>query len=94
MNKWLILGLFAITAPVYAQDAAPAADSETATLGRDARAWLDLQKNPAAQVPEVRAVPGEVSEQVYQRYVNSFKYTIPEKYDREGFTSSGGGGGK
>lgn len=93
MNKWMIAGLLAtVLGTAQAQDAA--ADSTTPALGRDARAWLELQKDPAAQVPDVRPVPGEVSEQVYQRYVNGFKYSIPEKFDRESFVGSGGGGGQ
>src|SRR3546814_7925727 len=81
------------TAPMFAAAQAPAAADPLPRLGGDTRAWLELQTDPAAQVTDIRPVPGEVAEQVYQRYINSFKYPIPETFKRDSFVESGGGGG-
>ena len=77
-----------------AQPDAPAADAGTQLprVGADTRAWLDLQTSAASQVPDVRPVPGEVADQVYQRYVNSFKFPIPEEFKRDKFVQQGGSG--
>lgn len=86
----LFAGWLAGIAPVMAQEAAA---PPLPQLGSDTRAWLDLQKSASAQTPDLRAVPGEVAEQVYQRYINSFKYPIPQAFARETFIESGGSGG-
>lgn len=93
MKKLMMIcaGLLAAT-PMLASAQAPTAADPLPRLGGDTRAWLELQTNPAAQATDVRAVPGEVAEQVYQRYINSFKYPIPETFKRDSFVESGGGG--
>lgn len=83
MKRFLIVCGLAVVLPAAAQEATTPMVGPAS--GTDTRAWLDLQKNPAAQVPDLRPVPGEISEQVYLRYVNSFKTAIPEKFDRESF---------
>lgn len=85
---WLL-----VTTPMLASAQAPAAADPLPRLGGDTRAWLDLQTNPSAQETDIRPVPGEVAEQVYQRYINSFKYPIPETFKRDSFVEGGGGGG-
>lgn len=90
MKNVLMIGGLLFALPAGAQE--PASGDTAPVLGQDARAWLELQKNPAAQAPELRPVPGEVSEQVYQRYLNSFKSAIPESFDRDSFVGKGGGG--
>ena len=89
MKSFLMICALMLALPVAAQDAA--SGEATPVPGQDAQTWLDLQKNPAAQAPDVRPVPGEVSEQVYQRYLNSFKYAIPETFERDSFVGKGGG---
>ena len=91
MKSTFHAAFIAATACLLTGAAAQAADP--APLGTDTRAWLDLQKSPAAQASESRPVPGEVAERTYQRYVKSFNYPIPEQFKRESFKSSGGGGG-
>lgn len=106
MKKIALIGaaLFCATSAAFAQEAAdPAPEAPAAVappaeaaplpqLGADTRSWLALQKETAAQVPDLRPVPGEVAEQVYQRYVNSFKHPIPETFKRDSFVESGSGG--
>lgn len=75
------------SASVFAQQAPIATDG----VGADTRSWLELQKTPAAQASDSRPVPGEVAERVYQRYVNSFSYPIPQQFPRESFSSGRGG---
>lgn len=48
--------------------------------GTQTRAWLALQKQAQPDQPPP-LLPGEVADKVYLRYVNSFTYPIPEKYD-------------
>jgi hypothetical protein len=95
MKKLVMIGLgLFVCAPLLASAQAGGTENPLPQLGGDTRAWLALQTDPAAQTPDVRAVPGEVAEQVYQRYINSFKYPIPETFKRESFVESGGGGGQ
>lgn len=94
MKKFVMIcaGLLAAV-PLLASAQAPDASDPLPRLGGDTRAWLALQTSPSAQETEIRPVPGEVAEQVYQRYINSFKYPIPETFKRDSFVEGGGGGG-
>ncbi|NKF21425.1 DUF3613 domain-containing protein [Solimonas marina] len=91
-NVVMICAGLLCSAPAFAETAATPAAPELA-IGADARAWLDLQKSPSAQVMNTPPVPGEVATEVYQRYVNSFKHPIPEKFSRESYVQSGSSGG-
>lgn len=74
-----------------AQDKAASADSAASLpQGEATRGWMDLQISGRAAEPELRPVAGEVAGEVYQRYVNSFKYAIPEAFGRDAFVSGGG----
>ncbi|WP_028080297.1 DUF3613 domain-containing protein [Solimonas soli] len=91
MKKSMLIGAMLLAAaPAYAGEtqAAP-----LPRLGADTQAWLALQTDPAAQAADVRPVPGEVAERVYQRYVDSFKFPIPEHFQRDSFVQGGGSGG-
>ncbi|WP_051278747.1 DUF3613 domain-containing protein [Solimonas flava] len=105
---WIGAALTCAMSAAFAQDAVPAPDDTAAApaaaqpvaeaaplpqIGGDTRSWLAMQKDAAAQTPDLRPVPGEIAEQVYQRYVNSFKHPIPEEFKRDSFVESGGGGG-
>lgn len=61
--------------------------------GRDTRAWMDLQKGGSAASAEPQPMTGEVADKVYQRYVDSFGYPLPEQFKRESIKSGEGGGG-
>lgn len=53
----------------------PAARAETRAsepIGQQTRAWLELQGRNA-QPGKTHAVPGEVADRVYQRYLDSFR---------------------
>ena len=73
--------------------AAFAQESAAPAPGSDTRALLDLQISNNAALGAPRPMPGEVADQVYSRYVKSFSHPIPERFDREKFSNSGGGGG-
>ena len=88
MRTVFIIGSLLICSSVMAQESNATTSAE---LGASTRQWMDLQKTPAAQASDARPMPGEVAEQVYQRYVNSFKYPIPQQFARESFKGSGGG---
>lgn len=69
--------------------AAPAAEPP---VGKETREWLELQQSGNAASTESRPMTGEVADEVYKRYVDSFSHPIPEKFSRESFNSAGGGG--
>ncbi|NGY05292.1 DUF3613 domain-containing protein [Solimonas terrae] len=88
----VVVACLLASSPLLALAQAQGAADPLPLLGGDTRAWLDLQTSPAAQAADVRPVPGEVAEQVYQRYINSFKYPIPETFKRDSFVQNGGSG--
>lgn len=51
------------------------AEPSSEPVGQQTRAWLDLQGRNA-QPGRSHAVPGEVADRVYQRYVDSFRAPI------------------
>lgn len=61
-------------------------------VGDDTRTWLEYQESGRAAPADVRPIPGEVADKIYQRYLNSFDNKIPERYEREKFVSSGSSG--
>lgn len=87
MNKLLII--IALTMPF----AAWADDKNTSyKLGDEVHAWTDLQKSGAASNPVVQPMPGEIADKVYDRYLKTFDYPIPETFERESFVGGSGGG--
>lgn len=89
MKKLIPLAVLVCAFAAQAQEPGSTA-APAPTLGVDTRAWLELQTSGSASVSEVRPVAGEVATEVYQRYVNSFKYAIPETFPRDAFVSQGG----
>jgi hypothetical protein len=92
------LMMMALTLPLtaLAQTSAPADSSAPASgdgFGSQTRLWLETQTSGANSVTESRPMPGEVASLVYQRYLNSFTYQIPERYSSESFKSSSTGSG-
>jgi hypothetical protein len=67
--------------------AAPAADG--GGFGSQTRLWLSTQAGGANAVTEARPMPGEVATLVYQRYLQSFSYPIPERFSSDSFTAGG-----
>lgn len=69
----------------------PAGSSSAAGgFGAGARSWVDLQISGSAASTTARPLPGDAASNVYERYVNSFKHPIPEKFNRESFATDGG----
>jgi hypothetical protein len=83
-NKWLLLCV--LLAPLAQADERPA------PIGSDTRAWLQLQSSGQAAGSELRGLPGEVADKVYQRYVDSFAHPIPVTFPRDSFVGESGGG--
>lgn len=65
--------------------------AETPVAGAEARAWLQLQTSNDAAVGAPEPMPGEVATRVYERWLKSFEYPIPETFERERFVEGGGG---
>jgi hypothetical protein len=76
---------------VFAQATPPAEETEEA--GTQTRSWVELQVSNNASLGAARPMPGEVADQVYQRYLKSFTHPIPEYFERDKFVQSGSGGG-
>ncbi|WP_293367503.1 DUF3613 domain-containing protein [Nevskia sp.] len=60
-------------------------------FGSVARSWVDLQVSGSAASVTARPLPGDAATNAYDRYANSFKQPIPESFERESFSSEGGG---
>lgn len=73
----------------------PAASAEPIEqrTGDETRAWLELQTSGSAAAEDPRPMNGEVADEVYRRYLNSYKHAIPEMFQRDRFVNSGGGSG-
>lgn len=85
-----------LTLLAFAALAGTARAAEPAGLpanGEETRAWLQLQKSGNASLGVPRPMTGEVADQVYQRYLQSFARPVPENFERESFGTGGGGGG-
>ncbi|MDB5974810.1 MAG: hypothetical protein JWR07_1570 [Nevskia sp.] len=106
MRGWMMVA--ACTLPFAASFAASAqsdtaAPAPTATpvaapvqgqgFGSQTRFWLATQTSGVSAVAEERPMPGEAATLVYQRYLTSFTHPIPERYESDSFSVSGGGGG-
>jgi hypothetical protein len=88
MNKVLLI--LALTMPLSAM----ADDKGTEYhLGDEVRAWTDLQKSGVASTPTVQPIPGEVADKVYDRYLKTFDYPIPQAFERTTMTGGGSGNG-
>lgn len=71
--------LVAMTAP------APAAEKQE--IGAQTRQWLELQRSNNAALGAPRPMPGEVADEVYQRYLKSFTNPIPDQFERGSFAA-------
>ncbi|MFC4251059.1 DUF3613 domain-containing protein [Sinimarinibacterium flocculans] len=81
----------AVAMVMCAMQVAVAAEPQTAPVGTDTRAWLQLQASGNASKGELRPMPGEVADKVYDRYLQSFDNQIPDEFERETFVSGGSG---
>lgn len=59
----------------------------TPPLGRETRAWTQLQRSNTAALGWVRPLPGDAADIIYQRYLNSFGQPVPETFTRKSFTT-------
>jgi hypothetical protein len=74
--KWITM-TSVLTMPVAAvADECPATGTQT-------KRWLELQRSGAQASIHPEGIDADVNENIYQRYVNSFTYEIPETFDRE-----------
>ncbi len=93
MNKFPFRAALAITL-LAALPLAAAAAEPTPPLGSEARAWLELQQSGRQASGTPRPMPGEIADNVYQRYLDSFKLPIPAEFKRQSTTDSGNGSGQ
>lgn len=89
MNKLLMIVALAMPFAAMAGDK----DNTQYHLGDEVRAWTDLQKSGLASNPNPQPMPGEIADKVYDRYLKTFDYAIPEAFNRDSFVSGGSGSG-
>src|SRR5882757_8826127 len=77
----------AAPAPTATPVAAPA---QGQGFGSQTRFWLATQTSGVSAVTDERPMPGEAATLVYQRYLTSFTHPIPERYESDSFSVSGG----
>lgn len=70
-----------------------AAEPEAA-LGTETKAWVDLQQGGTQAEGATRPMPGEIADNVYQRYVDSFKQPIPGEFKRQSTGDAGNASGQ
>jgi Protein of unknown function (DUF3613) len=89
MNRYIVITCsFTLLSSV----ALSAAELSTESSGSETRRWLELQRSGAVASQARQTVSGAVADNIYQRYVKSFKYPIPEYYLREKGKNGGSGG--
>ncbi|MDP3294125.1 MAG: DUF3613 domain-containing protein [Nevskia sp.] len=82
--------MLALTAgSAAAEESSTAANGEAAATGFGSmtRDWTRLQTSGSAASRIARPMPGDAATNVYQRYADSFKHPIPEKFERDSFTT-------
>lgn len=52
-------------------------------LGEETRGWLLLQQGGTQASGASRPMPGDIADNVYQRYADSFKLPIPAEFKRQ-----------
>lgn len=87
MNHRLTPFVLALVLPF----AAHAADAQK-PLGAESKTWVELQKSGKQATPAPSPMPGEIADNVYQRYADSFKQPIPAEFKRQ--SAAGDGTGK
>lgn len=84
----LALALMTALPPVLA------ADAGKQPLGAQTKAWLTLQSSGKQAASGPRPMPGEIADNVYQRYADSFKQPIPAEFKRQAADGGSNGSGK
>lgn len=59
----------------------PALPTERRQVGDATRHLLDMQREGRAASPTPRPLAGEIASLSYQRYLDSFKFPIPERFN-------------
>lgn len=65
-----------------------------APLGAESQAWLQLQQSGTEASGAARPLPGEIADNIYQRYADSFKLPIPAEFKRQSTGSGDNGSGQ
>lgn len=94
--RWRVMAVV-MCLPAIASAQTAVADSAAAgdSFAAQTQAWIDLQVSGKASVAQVPPLSGEVASHIYERWLKSFDYPIPEHFSRQTFLggSSGSGSG-
>lgn len=91
MKTGLIVVALAALLPLTTIAAAAEPSTSLSTQSKD---WVDLQTSGKQASGTPRPMPGEIADNAYQRYADSFKQPIPAEFKRQSADSSGNGTGK
>ncbi|WP_293390270.1 DUF3613 domain-containing protein [Nevskia sp.] len=84
-----VLALAFTAGSACAEESSSAGNGEAAaaSFGSTTRDWTQLQASGSAASRTARPLPGDAAKNIYDRYADSFKHPIPEKFDRDSFTT-------
>lgn len=83
----LALAFTAGSACAEQSSGAASGEAAAASFGSTTRDWTNLQTSGSAASRTARPLPGDASKNIYDRYADSFKHPIPEKFDRDSFAT-------
>lgn len=82
--------LFICSLGLLANENLVAAELPTESSGWETVQWLELQRSGAVASSKPQPVSGDAAANIYQRYLKSFKYPIPEYFLKNDINSGGG----
>lgn len=90
---WFVVGTACAQQSSGAAEAPAGATAKASDIGRATAAWLALQRSNAAAAPAQPTLGAEAT-LAYQRYLESFKSKIPERFDSSMGQGQGQGQGQ
>jgi len=84
-----VLALAFTAGSACAEESSGTASGEAAatSFGSTTRDWTNLQTSGSAASRTARPLPGDAAKNIYDRYADSFKHPIPEKFERDSFAT-------
>lgn len=83
----LALAFTAGSASAEESSSTASGDAAVASFGSTTRDWTSLQTSGSAASRTARPLPGDAAKNIYDRYADSFKHPIPEKFERDSFAT-------
>ncbi|QXI31309.1 DUF3613 domain-containing protein [Pseudomonas vanderleydeniana] len=77
-RRWLIVSLACLSSTAWAIEPGPASDQQQVT-----EQWLQLQIRGVVASPKLQTASATERDLAMQRWLNSYNYPIPERYDQK-----------